>query len=845
MEIFPFLTYILFIIGILIYIFTFFLINGKIFKLYSQSDFDEKYNEYKEFWRDMTSVQRLVLSENYYQFYFNLTKKLNEINEKNINNNRNIEINIQNLNYNFTRKVSKYLYVPSILVSLIPKNQENENEKKLLICSHFDGHNLTEGGTAYDNAINVVSMLGTIDALISKNKKLKTQVDFLFDGSEEYGLMGAYHLVDYLNNKSDNNSIKTNYDYLNLESMGAEPPYGFVIKSDNGNYRIQKALSNTRGSILMASNYIYATKFTSSSTDHQVFDDEGWKGGVSVFLGKGSVYHTKYDRINKEEHLKIAGNQLFNFILNYNSNGYNGNSFGYGIAPICVVLPALVIYIIVPIIFILSILSIIYKEKSNKKLFIKDLLKQLLVFIIVLCIFLIQGILLYLINSNSPSANQVFVILSSLSGFFLFLFFHKIFQIEKWSRFRLISDSLIMIISITIDLSLPFSALTILSILFYFIDNKIIKFICAIFQVLIMSLFFAFLLQIFMQYTTRFSEFIGNLVLFCLFFIFSFHISVSPLEFNIVIEEKNVYQLIEDVFRNNDNQITNEDSRYLNNDVDYNINDEIGRNTLQPKNNRFCNKKIIPFYLMVIYIGFPLILLLILFFKPYPYSKDYTVRGRFFHLIRDNNDSSMVFITENGYNYAKKNIKKSKFSSFKEEKITKYLDIGISGKAFIYDTNDTKIKSYDKICNDQMPELNFSEIIIPKNNSDGTFDFIFNFNLPNTSCINAIYLYINCNKCLLKINGNPYKKEENEYYNSIIRVGKENINDDYLPDFIIDTNFTLKNYNFNYTILLNTMKNTEQYQDFLNSFGEAVCNARSMQVSDTIFKYKGSFPIIN
>ena len=125
-----------------------------------------------------------------------------------------------------------------------------------------------------------------------------------------------------------------NYDYLNLESMGGGPPYGFVIKNDEGNYRIQKALSKTRGSILLASNYVYATKFTSSITDHQVFDKMKWKGGVSVFLGKGSVYHSKYDKIDKEEHLKIAGNQLLDFVLNYEKDGFEGNSVGYGIAPI-------------------------------------------------------------------------------------------------------------------------------------------------------------------------------------------------------------------------------------------------------------------------------------------------------------------------------------------------------------------------------------------------------------------------------------------------------------------------------------------------------------------------------
>ena len=837
------MTYILFIIGISIYFFTLLLINGKLFNLYSKNDFDDIYNGYKDFWKNMTSVQRYVLSETYYQFYINLTKKLNEINEFNHNNiNRKIEINIQNITYNFTKSFSKYLHVPSILVSLIPKDQQDKITKKLLICSHFDGHNLTEGGTAYDNAINVVSMLGTIDSLIKKNKELKTQIDFLFDGSEEYGLMGAYHFVDYINNKSKNNSLKDEYDYLNLEAMGGGPPYGFVIKSKNGNYRIQKALSKSRGSILLPSNYIYATKFTSSITDHLVFDDEGWKGGVNVFLGKGSVYHTKYDKINKEEDLKIAGNQLLDFVLNYKSNGYNGNSVGYGIAPICVVLPFLPIYIIVPIIFVLSLISIIYKERKNIKEFLKDLLKEFLSFIIVLGIFLIQGFLVFLINSNSASANQIFVVFLSISGLFLFLLFQSIFKIQKWSRFRLILDSLIMIISIITDLSLPFSILTILSIIFYIFDNKIVKFIFGILQALVMSLFFAFLLQIFMQYTTRFNELLGNLLSFIIFFIFSFHISVSPLELNNILDKNEISKSVHNLLVYIDDRSSNEENQYGKPNLEYNINDEAGRNTLKEKIFKCSNEDLIPLFLKVIYILYPLILLIILFFKPYPYSKNYTVRGRFFHVIKKNNDSTMIFLTTNGYNYAKKNIKKSKFSKFKEEEITKYLNIGLSGKAFVYDTNDTNIKSYDKICNSLMPELNFSKIIIAKNNSEGTFDYTFKFSLSNTSCIDAIYIYFHCTNCIIKINGNPYKKEDNKYQNTLLRVGKPIINDDYLPHFIIDTNLTLNTYNFKYTVLLNTMKNSEIYQDYLNSFGEASCNAKSMSVSDTVFKYEGRFP---
>ena len=101
--------------------------------------------------------------------------------------------------------------------------------KRLLICSHFDGHNVTGGGTAYDDAIQVVSMLGTIDILTKKDIELKTRVDFLFDGAEEYGLIGAYQYVQNLTEKID-------YDYLNLEAMGSIPPYIFILKSENGNW---------------------------------------------------------------------------------------------------------------------------------------------------------------------------------------------------------------------------------------------------------------------------------------------------------------------------------------------------------------------------------------------------------------------------------------------------------------------------------------------------------------------------------------------------------------------------------------------------------------------------------
>ena len=812
MQYFPFLTYLLFFIGLLIYIFTLLLINGKLFNLYSNNDYP--YEDSLQFWKDMTSYQRLVLTETYYRFYIYFKQNLEKI--RNEKSNKNILINIKYLNSNYVDNYSKYLNVPFILVSLIPTGV-NTFSKKLLVCSHFDGHNLTDGGTAYDDAIHVASMFGTIKALAQNNLKINTQVDFLFDGSEEYGLMGAKQYAEYLNlnNKTEN------YDYLNLESMGGGPPYGFVIKNDEGNYRIQKALSKTRGSILLASNYVYATKFTSSITDHQVFDKMKWKGGVSVFLGKGSVYHSKYDKIDKEEHLKIAGNQLLDFVLNYEKDGFEGNSVGYGIAPICIVFPMLVMYILIPIVFIVSVIVIIFKEKAEIKVFLFDLLKQFACFMIILAIFVIESLFIYLFNSNSASANQIFLGLVAYSGLGLFLLFHRLFKIRKWSRFRLVLDSLLMMLLIATDLSLPFSCLTILSIIFYAIDNKIVKFIIGILQVLVMSLFFAFLIQIFMQYTTRFSEIIGNLFVFIIFFIFTYHLSVSPLEFHEIEEKEDVVKSLNSLLLNMRETKIQE---YLNESGD-NINNSFrDENSSVNSSNKYFKMKYFPNYLIIFNLFYFIVLFLVLLLKFEPYSKDYTVRGIFLNVFKNKQSSNMIFATYNGYNYAKKNLEKSKFKNYKEDDLSKYMNNGYNGKCLVV-------------------ELDFSKIIKQENNTDGTFNFTFTFNIPNTTCIDMIYIKLHCQDCIKKINGINYDKESMGSFDMLLRVGKEVILDEDLPNFEISGEFNLNTDNFNFTIDLNTMKNTKEYIEFIDSFGEASCNTKGLKITDTFFEYDGSYPI--
>jgi hypothetical protein len=831
---FPFHTFIIFIIGLLVYAFTFHLIKGNIFALYSENNFDIE--TYYDFWKNMTSEQRLFLSETYYKYYINMKDRLEYI--KNNNKNNLIEIKINEQIRNYYRQIMQSENIPFVVVSLIPKN--NTKEKRLLICAHFDGHNLTAGGTAYDDGIQAVSMIGAIDALSQKDIQLDTQIDFLFDGAEEFGFIGAFQYVDYL---SETNQTLT-YDYLNLEGMGAEPPYVFVIKNNEGNYRIQKALSYTRGSILLSSNYILGN--IGSSTDHEVFNQEGWLGGVSVFLGKGSVYHTKYDRITDpegKEHLKITGNQLIGLILNYESEGYSGNSIGFGIAPICVVLPITVIYVLIPIFFIASVAVIIIKERRNKKEFVFDLLKQCLCFIIVLIIFLIIGILLSFFNSNSASANQAFVILVAIMGLFLFLIFQRILNIKKWSRFRLVFDLILMICLITTDLSLPLLALTILSAVFYFFDNKIVKYIIAFFQYLIISLIFGVIIQVLMQMTSGYPELLTNLLIFLVFFIFSYHISASPLDLHEIPENEKLKDLIIFFFKRdkiNYNSLDNDEPGNIISDL---LDDSPEKTSSK---NRFCDKMFIPVYLFFIYILYFITLLLILFLKPYPFSKSYILTGHFLNVYNDSQNSTMIFHPHyGGFNYAKKHIMESEFKDkFREVNVEDYVDFDMMGKSFAVDSNSPL---FEYNVQQYIEKPNLTQIIKSytyEKIGDNKYNFTIYFDLSNSFYMDRIIFAIYCSNCVLEINGQKYEAYSPDSETKVrimIKKGKEKIEDWHLANITTKTNIILNTDKFDYILYLNTMKTSEDYLKFLDSFGEATCKFGSALLSDCFFTYKGSY----
>ena len=107
----------------------------------------------------------------------------------------------------------------------------------------------------------------------------------------------------------------------------------------------------------------------------------------------------------------------------------------------------------------------------------------------------------------------------------------------------------------------------------------------------------------------------------------------------------------------------------------------------------------------------------------------------------------------------------------------------------------------------------------------------------NNTCLDYVFLYINCSDCVKKVNNKTI--QANDYI--FLKVGKENITNDDLPDFIIDVNVTLTTQDFNYTVFLNTLQITKDYYQFLDAFGEATCNTFSHRPGDTLFVYERSY----
>ncbi len=808
--------FIYFFVVLISYYFFYYFTKGEIVPLYKEEKRFDIEDAFK-LWENLTSEQRMIATDTYYNslnYYINLIKDI-----KNKKTNSNIDISIKIKLQDYKNSNFYFSNVPIILISIIPKNSKitEKNENYLLVAAHFDGHNLTEGGTAYDDTIHIASIYGVIKALaMNKDIKIKQRIDFFIDGCEEFDLIGTNAFIDLLKEKN----VTYTYDYLNLESMGSSNPYIFAIKNLEGSYRIQKALSKTYGTIMLCYNYIFDLGIIGSYTAHISFNKMGWKGVVNVFLGEASHYHSIYDKINNKkskDHLKIAGYQLLQFILNYESKGYNGNGVAYGISPFVIILPTNLIYTFIIILFINIYFLLINKLKGKIKKIIKEICKNFVLLICVLGIFILQSILIGIFNTCSYCSNQVFVILIEFSGLCYFLIGNKILKNKDWALFRIILNSFLMILLIKTDLSIPLFILTFLSAIFYFIKNSFIRWIILILQNLVLSFNISISISVFMQFTPRLKGIIADISMHFFYFIFAIHASIPGLS---LTSEQFINEI--EIEKGINSNILNKENK---NEKEY----EFEKNNEKIKNKKY-------FYFIIFY---PIVLIFILIVKDYPFSKNYTNICQFLNVYegtKQNNSSELIFFYSKGKKYIEKHIKNSNIIFKKNYK--KFFN----GNAFSLNLNNKTIP------NCEIPKFDINIKKLDSNNqTENNFQVEFN-NVPR--CINSIFIYIGCynnipdleekTNCIIK--GNNITLNHNISFFQF-RIGRNNLSDPLSKNEKIGGNFTIKTSNFNYTILYNTININKEYYDFIYSFGEGnIYLRRSLKAFlDTIFYINGTY----
>ena len=193
----------------------------------------------------------------------------------------------------------------------------------------------------------------------------------------------------------------------------------------------------------------------------------------------------------------------------------------------------------------------------------------------------------------------------------------------------------------------------------------------------------------------------------------------------------------------------------------------------------------------------------------------------------------MMFIPAIKSNYPRKYIKESGYD-FKEVTEENMLCYAVKSKESISENNPQ--------CNFTMPPLkDFFEINNVRNISDNQYELNIKINISKTACIEAVYINFFCDTCLEKMNSQiANKKNENDIL-LMIRHGKKEIIDSELADFITESNIVVNVTSFNYTVSLNTKKNSKDYLKFLESFGEASVNFGKYSPADTIYKYDRNY----
>lgn len=227
-----------------------------------------------------------------------------------------------------------------------------ENNKALLLLSHYDSapHSFSYG--ASDDASGVATILEGIRTFLYNKTKHKNDIIILFTDAEEIGLNGATLFV------TQHKWAKEVGLAINFEARGTSGPSYMLMETNNGNAKMVDAFSKANVKYPVSNSLMYSIyKMLPNDTDLTVFRENGKIQGFNfAFIDSHFNYHTAQDKFENLSLKSLAhqGKYLMP-ILNYFSNAdlsnlesteenvYFNVPFGFISYPFSWILPMLII----------------------------------------------------------------------------------------------------------------------------------------------------------------------------------------------------------------------------------------------------------------------------------------------------------------------------------------------------------------------------------------------------------------------------------------------------------------------------------------------------------------------
>lgn len=201
--------------------------------------------------------------------------------------------------------------------NIIARIKGSQNDKALLLLSHYDSAPHSASSGASDDATGIATILESVRAFLHNKTPHKNDIIILFTDAEELGLNGAALFV------TQHQWAKEVGLALNFEARGTSGPSYMLMETNNGNAGMVKNFAAANPTFPVSNSLMYSIyKMLPNDTDLTVFREQGSIQGFNfAFIDGHYNYHTAQDDYDHLDQNSLAhqGSYLMP-LLNYFSN---------------------------------------------------------------------------------------------------------------------------------------------------------------------------------------------------------------------------------------------------------------------------------------------------------------------------------------------------------------------------------------------------------------------------------------------------------------------------------------------------------------------------------------------